>query len=94
MNRNTTIRVFNFSHNDLSSESFEFSIKITAMVTRHPSLMHLNITSTNLKREEILFIGLAVSLSKTLQSLHLTAGTLPYYERIFLRSVLAARVSF
>ena len=64
------------------------------MITRHPSLMHLNIVNTNLKREEILFIGLSLSTSKTMLSLHMTASTLPYYERIFLRSVIAARVSY
>ena len=64
------------------------------MITRHPSLMHLNITSTNLKREEIMFIALAVSQSKTLLSIHLTAQKLPYYERIFLRSIMAARVGY
>ena len=94
LNRNTTIRNFNFSHNDMSSESYEFSIKIASIITRHPSLMHLNIANTNLKRHEIMFIGLALSASKTMLSLHLTAGSLPYYERIFLRAVIAARVSY
>ena len=64
------------------------------MITRHPGLMHMNIAHTNLKREEIMFIGLSVSVSRTLSSLHMTAETLPYYERIFLRSVIAARVSY
>ena len=63
VNRNTTIRAFNFSHNDLSSETFEFAIKIASIVTRHPALMHLQIAHTNLKREEVLFIGLALSMS-------------------------------
>ena len=93
MNRNTTIRNFNFSHNDLSSASFEYSVKIASMIARHPTLSHMNITGTNLKREEILFVGISLSTSKTMLSLHLT-GILPYYERIFLRSVIAARVSY
>ena len=41
-----------------------------------------------------MFIGLAINQSKTLLSIHLTAQKLPYYERIFLRSILAARVGF
>lgn len=94
LNRNTCIRNFNFSHNDLNSQSYEFSIKVASMITRHPCLMHLDITNTNLKREEIMFIGLAVSQSKTLLSIHLTAQKLPYYERIFLRSIMAARVGY
>ena len=61
LNRNTCIRNFNFSHNDLNSQSYEFSIKIASMLTRHPMLMHLDITNTNLKREEIMFIGLAIN---------------------------------
>lgn len=73
LNRNITIRNFNFSHNDLTSESFEFSIKVASIITRHPSLMHLDITNTNLKREEIIFIGLSLPVSKTLLACHLTA---------------------
>ena len=94
LNRNTCIRNFNFSHNDLNSQSYEFSIKVASMLTRHPCLMHLDITNTNLKREEIMFIGLSVPVSKTLLSIHLTAAKMPYYERVFLRSVISARVAF
>lgn len=56
--------------------------------------MHIDITNTNLKREEIMFIGLSVNQSKTLLSIHMTAQKLPYYERIFLRSIMAARVGY
>lgn len=38
LNRNQTIRNFNFSHNDLTSATFEFSIKVASIITRHPSL--------------------------------------------------------
>ena len=92
MNRNTTIRKLNFSHNDLSSQTNEFSIKCASIITRHPALMHFQIANTNLKREEIMFIGLALSMSQTLMALHVTAATLPYYERIFLRAAVAARI--
>ena len=94
MNRNTVVRNFNFSHNDLQSETFEFSIKVASMISRHPALAHLNIAHTNLKREEMVFIGLSLSTSRVLVSLHLSGATLPYYERVFLRSVIAARVGF
>ena len=56
--------------------------------------MHIDITNTNLKREELLFIGLSLPSSKTLLSMHMTAQKLPYYERIFLRALIAARVGF
>ena len=94
MNRNLCVRYINFSYNDLSSECYEFAIKIASMVTRHPTLMHMNVSHTNLKREEVLFISIALSTSKTILSLHITAQDLPYYERIFLRAVIAARCGF
>ena len=40
-----------------------------------------------------MFIGMAVSTSKCMMSLHIS-GNLPYYERIFLRLMIAARVNF
>ena len=94
LNRNTSIRFFNFGFNDLSSSVYEFSIKLGAIMTRHPNLMHLDVTCTSLKREEVLFIGLALTMSKTMLSLHLTGNTLPYYDRIFMRSLMAARVGY
>jgi len=80
LNRNTYIRQFNFAFNDLTSSAYEFSIKLASIITRHPSLMHLDLSKTNLKREEVLFIGLSLSTSKTLLSVH--------------RSTIAARVGF
>lgn len=41
-----------------------------------------------------MFIGLSLPVSKTLLSVHLTAQKLPYYERVFLRAAIAARVGF
>ena len=41
-----------------------------------------------------MFIILAMSTSKNFLALHLTANDLPYYERIFVRSIIAARVQF
>ena len=58
------------------------------------NLMHADLTCTTLCREEVLFIGLALSMSKTMLSLHLSGNTLSYYDRIFLRSLIAARVGF
>ncbi len=41
-----------------------------------------------------MFIILAMSTSKNFLSLHITANDLPYYERVFMRSLIAARVQF
>ena len=73
LNRNTCIRVFNFSYNDLQTSSYEFAIKIASTITRHPTIMHLNISHCNLKREEVMFIALALSTSKTLIAIHMTS---------------------
>jgi len=41
--------------------------------------MHLDITGTGLKTEEILFIGMAMSTSKSVIAVHMTANNLDYY---------------
>jgi hypothetical protein len=64
------------------------------MISRHPNLVHMDLSTTCLQREEVLFIGLALKHSQTMLSLHLTGNKLPYYERIFLRTVLSARVAY
>ena len=94
INRNTCLRAFNFSYNDLQTSNYEFAIKIASVITRHPTMMHLNIAHTNLKREEVMFIALALSTAKTLLALHMTSQGLPYYERIFVRAMVAARVGY
>jgi hypothetical protein len=65
-----------------------------AIITRHPNLMHADLTNCGLRREEVLFLGLALTMSKTMLSMHISGNTLPYYDRIFLRSLMAARVSY
>ena len=44
LNRNVSIRTFNFSHNDMTSATYEFTVKMGAIITRHPNLMHLDLT--------------------------------------------------
>jgi hypothetical protein len=41
-----------------------------------------------------MFIIIAMSISKSFLSLHISNNSLPYYERIFLRSLIAARVTY
>jgi len=78
----------------MTSATYEFCVKMGAIITRHPNLMHLDLTQCMLKREEMLFIGIALSMSKTMLSLHITGNNLPYYDRIFLRSLIAAKVQY
>ena len=94
MNRNTSIRFFNFAYNNLSSQIYEYSIKLGAIITRHPNLMHIDISMCGLLREEVLFLGLALTMSKTVLALHMTGNTIAYYDRMFLRSLMAAKVDY
>ena len=54
----------------------------------------MDLGATGLKKEEILFIGMAMSTSKSALALHLTANNLDYYERIFMRTLTGARVAW
>ena len=56
--------------------------------------MHMDLTSTGLRKEEVLFIGMAVSSSKSCIGLHLSANNLDYYERIYLRTLTNAKVAY
>ena len=94
LNRNSTIRHLNVSYNDFTSSVYEFSIKLAAMLTRHPTLLHCDMTMCGFRREECMFIILAMSLSKSFLALHLTGNDLPYYERVFMRSLVAARIAY
>jgi hypothetical protein len=56
--------------------------------------MHVDLSSTGLKKEEVLFIGMAISSSKSCIALHLSANNMDYYERIFMRTLVNAKVSY
>ena len=94
INRNRGLQFFNFALNDMNSSIYEFAIKMAKILTRHQELMHLDLSGTGLKKEEILFIGMAVSTAKSCISLHLSGNNLDYYERIFLRTLVNAKVSY
>ena len=62
------------------------------MLTRHPTILHADFSSCGWNREETMFVILAMSCSKSFLSLHISNNDMPYYDRIFLRSLIAARV--
>jgi hypothetical protein len=54
--------------------------------------MHIDLSCTGLRKEEVLFLGMAISSSKSCLGIHLSANNLDYYERIFLRTLADAQV--
>jgi hypothetical protein len=78
----------------MSSSVHEFSIVMAKVLSRHREIMHLDISGCGLKKEEVLFLGMALSKSKSCISLHLSANNLDYYERIFMRTLVQAEVSY
>jgi hypothetical protein len=64
------------------------------VLSRHREIMHLDLSGCGLKKEEVLFLGMAVKNSKACISLHMSANNLDYYERIFLRTLVQAEVTY
>lgn len=94
LNRNESVSYFNFSFNDLQSSMYEFSIKLAKIVSRHVKIMHINVTCTGLKKEEVIFLGFALAPSKSLVAIHMSANDLDYYERVFIRTCINAKVLY
>ena len=94
LNRNVGLHYFNFSHNDLSSNLYEFSIKIAKILSRHEEIMHLQLSNTGLTKEEVIFVGMTLPVSKSCIGLHLSANGLTYYDRVFLRTLINAKVNY
>ena len=78
----------------MSSSVYEFSIKMAKILTRHEEIMHIDLTQVGIKKEEVIFIGMALPISKSCISLHLSANELTYYERVFLRTLINAKLSY
>lgn len=94
LNRNTGLRFINLSFNSLVSKIYEFAIKMAKIVCSHDDMVHIDLTSTGLRPEEVIFIGMALSHSKSCMGIHLSANRLGYYERIFLRTLIDAKVQY
>jgi hypothetical protein len=78
----------------MTSSIHEFSIVMAKVLSRHREIMHLDLSGCGLKKEEVLFLGMAVKNSKACISLHMSANNLDYYERIFLRTLVQAEVTY
>ena len=57
-------------------------------------MMHYDLTNTNLLREEVIFIGMALPISRSCIGIHMSKNGLEYYDRVFLRTLIDAKVAF
>ena len=60
LRRNFGLQSLNFSLNSMSSSIYEFSITIAKTLMSHDQMAHYDLSSTGLKKEEVLFIGMAL----------------------------------
>lgn len=93
INRNYSLQYFNFQGNSMHSSIYEFSIMLAKIICRHPRLMHIDVSCAALKKQEVIFVGMALRQAKACVGIHLSANNLDYYERIFLRTLTNARVN-
>lgn len=94
LNRNVGLQFVNLSHNSLVSKIYEFAIKLAKVVCSHEDMVHVDLTNTGLRPEEVIFIGMTLPLSKSCMGIHLSANRLGYYERVFLRTLIDAKVQY
>lgn len=94
LNRNIGLEYFNFAYNGLQSEMYEFSIKMAKIISRHLELLHVDLTHTGLEKEEVIFIGMTLPCSTSMLGLHLSLNDLGYYDRIFLRTLINAKLVY
>ena len=94
MVRNRGLQFLNLACNALNSATYEFAIKLAKILTRHQSLMHLDLTATGLSKEEVIFIGMSLQHSCACVGLHLSLNQMSYYDRVFLRILMNAKVAF
>ena len=66
--------------------------KLGRLVQGHPNLMHVDLSSNQLNREELLYLVLCVRDSKNVQGIHLTGNKFSYYDRILMRALFPCKV--
>lgn len=91
---NQTIKFLNLSFNCFASKDYELASKLARVIQIHNSLVHLDITSVQLKREESMYIAQCLNDSSNLVCCHLTGNQVDYYSRLYLRSHLNALVQY
>eukprot|EP00347_Sterkiella_histriomuscorum_P011119 403373687 len=91
---NQTIKYINLCWNSFASSDYEFGSKLARIIQVHQNLIHVDLTCTQLKREETMYIAQCLKDSVQIVSCHLTGNHVDYYSRIFLRAHLNAIVQY
>lgn len=91
---NQSIKFLNLSLNSFASRDYDLSAKLARVIQVHPNLVHLDLTSIQVRREEAMYIGQCLKDSSNIVSCHLTGNQIDYYSRLYLRAQLNAIVQF
>lgn len=91
---NQSLKFLNLSLNSFASKDYELSSKLARLVQVHGSLVHLDLSSVQLRREEAMYVAQCLADSSNLVSCHLTGNQVDYYSRLYLRAHLKAIVQY
>ena len=91
---NQSLKFLNLSVNSLASKDYELGSKLARVIQVHQSLVHLDLTSVQIKREEAMYIAKCLKDSSNIVCCHLTGNSIDYYSRLYLRSHLNAIVQY
>ena len=83
--RNKGLHSLNISHNRLSSEVFEFTIKLVKLLHTHGQLQHINIMGTYQTRYEVSFLCSQLQFCKAIVGIHMSMANMDFKERSYLR---------
>jgi hypothetical protein len=78
----------------MASNVYENAVKIAKIIARHQEMMHYDLSNTCLSREEVIFIGMALPISRSCIGIHMSGNGLEYYDRVFLRTLIDAKVAY
>lgn len=83
--QNKGLHSLNISQNRLSSEVFEFTIKIVKLLLIHEQLQHINIVGTYQTKYETSFLCSQLQFCKAIVGIHMSMTNLDFKERSYLR---------
>lgn len=91
---NQTIQYLNISLNKFNHKEFEFESAIARLVKVQSSIVHLDISFSQISMVGLMYICSNLNENNSIQSIHLGQTMLDYYGRLFLRYILNAQVKY